>query len=153
MPGVDIWYFAFGSNMSTRRMKKAIGQWNDARRAILRGYEAGFFSYSQQWGCGVLDLVEREGANVPGVAYLIDEERANVLDRYEGVPSIARRLHVRVEVEGLGEVDAYTYVMVDRRKFVQPSNAYLDSLVSGLREWGYGERVEEILRKARTPGS
>jgi cation transport regulator ChaC len=150
---VSLWYFAFGSNMSTRRMRRAVGSWDDARRALLRGYEAGFYSYSPQWGCGVLDLEEREGAVTRGVAYLIDDARASVLDRYEGVPTIARRLHVRIEVEGIGEVDAYTYVMVSKRRFVQPSRAYLDSVISGLREWGYDQLVEEVLRRARPPGT
>ncbi len=149
----DLWYFAFGSNVSTRRMRRIVGRWKDARRAVLRGYDAGFFSYSKVWGCGVLDIVEREGASVPGVAYLIDEGGASQLDKYEGVPLVARRLHVEVEVEGLGKVNAYTYVMLDRRKFVQPSSAYLDSLLSGLREWGYSDWIEEVLRRARASGS
>jgi len=148
---VGLWYFAFGSNMSTRRMKRVIGSWDDARRAILRGYDVGFFAYSPQWGCGVLDLEEREGRDVPGVAYLIDEGRAAILDRYEGVPAIARRLHVRVEIEGIGEADAYTYTFANRRKFVQPAKAYLDSVVSGLREWGYGRRADEILASSKGP--
>ncbi|MGC8555533.1 MAG: gamma-glutamylcyclotransferase family protein [Conexivisphaera sp.] len=150
---MGIWYFAFGSNMSTRRMRRAIGYWDDARRATLRGYDVGFLAYSPQWGCGVLDLEERDGGVVPGVAYLLDERRAAMLDRYEGVPTIARRLHVRIEVEGIGEVEAYTYVMANRRRFVQPSKAYLDALVSGLREWGYYSLVEGILRKARASGT
>ncbi len=149
---MDQWYFAFDDNMSTRRMRRIVGAWKDARRATLKGYAVGFFSYSQRWGCGVLDLEERDGGIVVGVAYLLGEEGVAAMDRYQGVPTISRKMHVKVEAEGMGEVEAYTYVLVDRRRYVQPSKAYLDAVISGLREWGYLQQVEEVLRLARGLG-
>ncbi len=148
---MSLWYFAFGSDMSSRRMKRLVKVWEDAKRAVLKGYEAGFYAYSPQWGCGVLDIVEKEGGSVVGVAYLITEDQSRILDGYEGVPRISRRLHVTVEVEGSGKLDAYTYTHTIKRKFVQPAKHYVDAVLSGLSEWGYEDVAEAMSRLAGKP--
>ena len=145
---MPLWYFAYGSNLSTRRMKKLVGSWEDARRALLRGYKMGFYAYSPHWGCGVLDLEEDPSSIVYGAVYLVSEDAARTLDRYEGVPTVSRRLHVTVEAEGMGRIEAYTYTHVNKRRFVQPAKHYLDSVLSGLREWGYDSVAKEVLSLA-----
>lgn len=136
--------------MDKSLMKRCIGDWLDARRAVLKGFEIVFNAYSPAWRGGVANLVEREGARVFGVAYKISSEQLARLDSFEGVPQRAGRRVVVIEVEGVGEVRAITHVPANPRDgVVQPSRKYLSAMYRGIKQHDIPEEaVKELQRIA-----
>ncbi|MBQ8756280.1 MAG: gamma-glutamylcyclotransferase, partial [Lentisphaeria bacterium] len=77
-------YFAYGSNMNPARMAKRCPGAIDLGGAVLRNHRVAERLYAD------IDFVE--GAETEGVLYVITEEHLRKLDRYEGYPSVYRRI-------------------------------------------------------------
>ena len=146
----EVWYFAYGSNLDRKRFIKRVGGFKDVKRAILKGYRISFNSFHPGWGGGVADVVEEEGDEVDGVAYLIEGDKLNKLDRAVGVPNFYRRMRVKVITEE-GEIEAYTYTTVRKRKFVAPTPSYLSLVIKGLRQQGWRDKEVEKVKEAAIP--
>ncbi|RLI38445.1 hypothetical protein DRO64_11685 [Candidatus Bathyarchaeota archaeon] len=147
----EIWYFAYGWSMDKSLMRKCIGEWIDSRRAELRGYKLSFNAYSASWRGGVANLVEDEGSKVYGAAYKITDEQLRRLDGFEGLPSRSSRMRVKILVENIGEVKAFTHVAANPREgWIAPSRDYLSAMIRGLKQHGLGEEaLREVRRAAR----
>jgi cation transport regulator ChaC len=146
---VELWYFAYGWSMDKSLMRKCIGDWLDARRATLKGFEIVFNAYSPAWKGGVANLRESENARIIGVAYKITHDQLAKLDAFEGVPSRASRRMVSIEVEGVGEVKAITHVAANPRDgFVQPSKEYLSAMHRGIKQHGIPDEMIKAIQKA-----
>jgi len=145
----ELWYFSYGWSLDKSLMKKCIGEWIDARRAVLKGFELAFNAYSPSWRGGVANLKEAENGEIHGVAYRITSDQLEKLDRFEGVPGRAARLSISIEVEGVGEVKAVTHVATNIREGrVYPSREYLSAMYRGVKQHGLGEEALKIIRKA-----
>lgn len=143
-----LWYFAYGWSMDKSLMKKCIGDWLDARPAILKGFEIAFNAYSPAWKGGIANLREKESGKVVGVAYMITSDQLAKLDAFEGVPSRASRRMVSIEVEGVGEVKAVTHVAVaSRNSFIQPSREYLSAMYRGIKQHGIPDEIIKALQR------
>jgi cation transport regulator ChaC len=135
--------------MDKSLMRKCIGDWLDARRATLKGFEIVFNAYSPAWRGGVANLRESESARIIGVAYKITHDQLAKLDAFEGVPSRASRRMVSIEVEGVGEVKAITHVAANPRDgFVQPSKEYLSAMHRGIKQHGIPDEMIKAIQKA-----
>ena len=87
-------YFAYGSNMSARRIRHRLG-WAPSRiSTILPDYQLTFDKKSNDGGKANVQF--SSGNNVEGVLYFVKEEDLVVLDEYEGV---ADHQYVRHEIE------------------------------------------------------
>lgn len=144
---MNVWYFAYGSNLNKQQMKRRVGKLKDSTRAVLRDHRVVFDTYSQTWRGGVADIVESPGDAVYGAAYLLTEEQVKELDKYEGVPRLYSRRRVTVEVDDM-LLDTITYVASNPGKFIKPSQKYLDSVTSGLRQHGYEEEIAKRIVRA-----
>ncbi len=145
----ELWYFSYGWSLDKSLMKKCVGEWIDARRAVLKGFELVFNAYSPSWRGGVANLRESEGGEVRGVAYRITSEQLERLDRLEGVPGRAARLSVSIEVEGAGAARAITHVATNPKEGrVYPSREYLSAMCRGVKQHGLGEEALKIIRRA-----
>lgn len=143
-----LWYFAYGWSMDKSLMRKCIGDWLDARRAVLKGFEIAFNAYSPAWRGGIANLREKEGARVIGVAYMITPDQLVKLDAFEGVPSRASRRMISIEVEGIGEVRAVTHVASSPRNgFIQPSKEYLSAMYRGVKQHGIPDEIIRALQR------
>ena len=149
---MSVWYFAYGVNLDKDIMRRRVGEWAEARRARLRNYELRFNTYSPTWRGGTASIVEKEGAVVYGVAYLIDEEQMRALDKHVGVPSRYSRIKVTVETEDGELLNAMTHVASNPKHNIPPSQQYLAALLRGLRQHGYGEDVVRTVKKVAGVG-
>ncbi|HIQ29634.1 MAG TPA: gamma-glutamylcyclotransferase [Candidatus Caldiarchaeum subterraneum] len=144
---MEVWYFAYGVNLDKEVMRRRVGEWIEAKRAILRNYELRFNTYSPTWRGGTASIVEKEGAVVYGVAYLISEEQMKALDKHVGVPNRYSRIKVKVETEDGDELPAMTHVSNNPKYHIHPSQQYLASLLRGLKQHGYQEEVIKTVKK------
>lgn len=139
------WYFAYGSNLNTKRLRDRVGNWQDAKKGILENYELTFDSR------GRADAIEKPGGRVFGVLYLLTDEQLKTLGEYEGVHSgFYKREGVKVKVNGR-LVNAIAYVKVMKTYFSTPPAEYLELIITGLKEHSFDETViEEVKKVART---
>ena len=80
-----ITYFAYGSNMSCKRLQKRVSTAKSKGKAVLRSHRLKFHKVSKD-GSGKCDIVpSNESAVVWGRLYHIDARDKERLDCYEGV--------------------------------------------------------------------
>lgn len=138
------WYFAYGSNLNTKRLRDRVGNWQEAKKGILENYELTFDSR------GFVDAIEKPSGRVFGALYLLTAGQLNTLDKHEGVHrGIYRREVVKVRVNR-ELVNAIAYLRVVKTPFSTPSTQYLKLIITGLKEHGFDETViEEVKKVAR----
>jgi len=135
-----VWYFAYGSNLDMDRFRKRIGVWQETKRATLKDYRLSFDSR------GKADILEQKGERVWGAVYEVTEDQLKILDGFEGVHNgIYKRIHVNVECRGKTE-PAIAYVKVKKIGFHPPDDEYLNYILRGLKQHGYGEETIEVVR-------
>ena len=108
-------YFAYGSNMHPARMAKRCPGAIDLGGAVLRNHRVVERLYA--------DIDFTEGAVTEGVLYVITEEHLKSLDRFEGYPSVYRRIWVDVEFEDC-TYQAITYEMSWQTKIARDRKPY-----------------------------
>jgi len=126
-------YFAYGSNMSARRMQERGVRFSSRRHATLDGFKLVFNKASSNPGEGHANIVREEGSVVEGVLYEVDEEGLRRLDECEGYPRHYDRVVVPVRLDDGRVVEAFTYVaQPDATKDgLRPSRRYLSLLLDG----------------------
>lgn len=138
------YYFAYGSNLDADDLRgycERHGYPPDllARRVgvgVLADHELAFGRYSRARMGGVLDLWPREGAEVHGVLFEVDERVIAMLDAKEGHPHAYSRTSVRVRIEGR-EVEALAYLSrAEVPRLVRPSAAYASIVRRGYQTHG-----------------
>jgi len=133
---VYCWYFAYGSNLNKERLRSRIGAWKESKRAKLVGFRLTFDSR------GYADIIEDPQSIVYGAVYLVTPEQLKKLDEYEGVRwGVYVRRRVRVVTEEGGTLDAVTYVKKEKNPFSKPDEWYLQLILNGLSEHGYGSEI------------
>ena len=127
------WYFAYGSNLDRgtfcgrRRMQPC-----DARRGCLRDFALRFDLAVGSGNRGVANLVSETGNAVWGVVYQISATECKRLDRSEGVHrGFYVRTQVKVELEDVDEIEAFTYTSSRGQTGRLPSARYLGLIVTG----------------------
>ena len=123
-------YFAFGSNMSARRMHERLG-WSPSRSgAILSDYEMIFNKHSNDGGKA--NIMSSPGNIVEGILYSVNEEDLLILDKYEGV---AAKQYKRHEIEAQNHnkhfITAVTYKALNTGKVSAPTEEYLNYILEG----------------------
>ena len=108
-------YFAYGSNMNPARMAKRCPGAIDLGGAVLRNHRVVERLYA--------DIDFEEGTDMQGVLYVITEEHLRRLDRFEGYPSVYRRIWVDVEFEDC-IYQAVTYEMAWQTKVARDRIKY-----------------------------
>jgi gamma-glutamylcyclotransferase (GGCT)/AIG2-like uncharacterized protein YtfP len=139
LPKETVWYFAYGSNMDAKRMKKRVGDYVTRIRAALKNYELVFnVKNEKQAGAGFANIEQKNGQVVEGALYLISFEQLEKLDRYEGVPNHYRRNQYgeqKVDVYLVNDFllkDVYTYFGCLQMKAsdLLPTKAYMQHLLA-----------------------
>ena len=108
-------YFAYGSNMNPARMTKRCPGAIALGGAVLLNHRLAERLYA--------DIDFEEGTDMQGVLYVITEEHLRRLDRFEGSPSVYRRIWVDVEFEDC-VYQAITYEMSRWTKFIRRRKRY-----------------------------
>ncbi|MEM3819771.1 MAG: gamma-glutamylcyclotransferase family protein, partial [Nitrososphaerota archaeon] len=88
MSSPDVWFFAYGWALDKSLLKKVIGEVDEPKKAVLRGYRLVFDVFSPNWRGGVANIVEDENNLVYGAVYKINRGQLERLDEAVGVPRI-----------------------------------------------------------------
>lgn len=139
MEGCLNWYFAYGSNMSRRRLfeerlKPEGVAPGDRVAGRLDGWRLVFNKRVQvPAGAGAGNIVPARGALVHGTLNLLPAKGFDVLDRHEGVASghYARKTVQVVRADTGATVEAIVYVALLVGEELRPTRAYLAHLLAG----------------------
>ncbi|WP_446009362.1 gamma-glutamylcyclotransferase family protein [Candidatus Electrothrix sp.] len=146
----SLYYFAYGSNMSTevfigRRKMNPIQKYN----VILRDYELVFDQQGIQYiePC-FASLRKKTGARVYGVLYELTPQDAEQLHKTENAGYDIEEFEV--PVDGLGMKTCFTYISRHSCPGRNPSQRYMNKLIKGATEHSLPETYIAELRAVKT---
>jgi len=131
-------YFAYGSNMATRRLRAARRCPSAQAQGVaeLRGYELRWHKKSKKDGSGKCDVVHGNGeARVLGVLFSIADGERGELDDAEGQGKGYERSQMAVW-HGSVELQATLYVATCTDATLKPYMWYKAWVVAGAKEHG-----------------
>jgi len=133
----SITYFAYGSNMSSRRLKgrNRAPSAQAKGRARLRDW-ALVFNKRGSDGSAKANIQPERGKVVWGVLFDLPCSELKNLDRVEGLGKGYEHRWVEVERDGSEPVTALTYVGTDLADGLRPCDWYKDYVVEGAQEHG-----------------
>lgn len=129
-------YFAYGSNMSTRRLRARIASADPIGTGVLHRYSLVFHKVGRKDGSGKCDLIECRSDYVLGVLFEFDTCQKPVLDRVEGLGAGYAERIVKVETESGQTLSAYTYIATLTDPALQPFGWYKRHVLEGAMEAG-----------------
>ncbi len=146
-----ITYFAYGSNMSLKRLQKRVPSAEPKGRAVLRCHRLAFHKVSKDKS-GKCDIVpSKESDDVWGRLYHINAEDKECLDCYEGLGRGYKNKCVTVKLDSGCTVCAMTYYVEDGTKknpSLKPYTWYKRHVLVGAKEArlppDYIKQIEEV---------
>ncbi len=139
------YYFAFGSNLSARRVRHRIG-WSPSRiGAVLADYRLTFDKQSEDGGKA--NIQPSSGDEVEGIIYYFEEKDFEIMDGFEGVEDGQyQHCDVNVKVATGHLVPAIAYVALNIGPETKPTQEYLNYILEGehLLSPEYVINLEEI---------
>jgi gamma-glutamylcyclotransferase (GGCT)/AIG2-like uncharacterized protein YtfP len=145
-PYEKVLYFAFGSNLDVKQMKRRCPSMKIVANASVSGYKIAFRGYSIRSGGGTATLVKNTKSVSPGVIYQITRDDLWSLDRCEGHPHVYRRTLMTVTTETGEQVETFTYLMPEKDLLVScPSVTYFNRIDRG---YGKHKLPDENLNRA-----
>jgi len=140
-PGYEL-YFAYGSNMLSRRLMKRGIETVKVGNATLAGHTLRFHKRSVRDGSGKADAPRTDNPDflVHGVVFKIPEIQLPILDKFEGVPSYSRK-KVAVRTADGSLLTAWTYLANTHAidPTLKPYTWYHDLVRYGAEEQGFPE--------------
>jgi cation transport regulator ChaC len=126
-------YFAYGSNMSRRRLAARVPSIHWSGRAWLVDYRLVFHKVGRD-GSGKCDVLPHAGARVYGVLYRLPAVHRPRLDRHEDLGRGYALHWVDVEREGSPPIRAFTYRALIHDAQLRPYPWYLQHVLQGALE-------------------
>ncbi len=123
-------YFAFGSNLNQKQMKRRCRDSKYIGCYSLKNYKLVFRNYFL--GGGVADVQKKNNSSVLGAIYKISKKDERELDIYEDFPKTYIKKYFRL----LGKKVMF-YYMPKKTKHVLPSKRYLNLIIQGYKDCGY----------------
>ena len=123
-------YFAFGSNLNQKQMKRRCRDSKYIGCYSLKNYKLVFRNYFL--GGGVADVEKKKKSSVLGAIYKISKKDERELDIYEDFPKTYIKKYFRL----LGKKVMF-YYMPKKTKHVLPSKRYLNLIIQGYKDCGY----------------
>jgi hypothetical protein len=149
-------YFAYGSNMDPRQIRKRCPSYRFISIAKLEDYILGFTRRSPRRRCGVADVIASPGDEVWGVLYNI-KTRLDVLalDKAEGFKEGRRRVNgydrqmCQVWSPRYSHKLLKTNIYIARQQSNPPSPSahYLSLMSYGAAHWGLPSKYQRALKK------
>ena len=123
-------YFAFGSNLNQKQMKRRCRDSKYIGCYSLKNYKLVFRNFFL--GGGVTDVEKKKNSSVLGAIYKISKKDERELDIYEDFPKTYIKKYFRL----LGKKVMF-YYMPKKTKHVLPSKRYLNLIIQGYKDCGY----------------
>lgn len=132
---MTIHYFAYGSNLATRRLLQRVPQAQLLEVAILRQHRLCFHK-NDKGQSGKCDIKWTEDHNdiVYGVVYLISQDDRKTLDYYEGHGFGYLSKTIEATTLNGDRFEALTYYAIDIDIVQQPYHWYKEHVLRGARE-------------------
>ena len=127
-------YFAYGSNMSTKRMFGRVRSAQVLEIGTLHSHQLVFHKVSDVDGSGKADIIAHESEHVMGVLYHLETKAKAELDLHEGLGRGYMEKHVTVIDGGGRSVRALAYVATVTDPDLKPYTWYLQHVVEGAME-------------------
>ncbi|MCG3706503.1 gamma-glutamylcyclotransferase [Aliarcobacter butzleri] len=129
-----MYYFAYGSNMSSKRLNARIKATKYANGKLLK-HKLKFHKISKD-GSGKCDAFETGDSNdfVLGVVYEIDKNDLEQLDRFEAKGKGYERKEVEIILEDENTISAITYYATNIGDSFLPYDWYLKHVLFGAEE-------------------
>lgn len=144
----ELFYFAYGSNMSVRRLRARLQAIEAMGAATLDGHALVFHKVGRLDGSGKCGIVASADDRVHGALFRMDGRQRRVLDRIEGAGYGYQAAWKRIVATDGSEIEAYTYVPTVLDRAVRPFHWYRHHVLTGAREFElprhYVERIERI---------
>jgi gamma-glutamylcyclotransferase len=141
--GETIYYLAYGSNLSTSRMKKRIGSWKRAVKGYLADYRLTFNKRPSKGGRFAFAniIAGVEGNDCPCVAYEIERKLIPKLDKCEGTPIHYIRSVIPMVSEAGQELMGYIYIANPNQLVLNriASDKYRKHIVQGYDDHKLGQ--------------
>ena len=139
-------YFAYGSNMSRRRLQARAPSAEFLGIGVLACHALAFHKVSSKDGSGKCDIVPSASKTVYGVLFRLAEPELPQLDAHEGVGEGYERRRVSVQDDSRRQVRAWTDIATRIDPRVHPDTWYKRHVLEGAREarlpLAYVQRIE-----------
>jgi len=131
----EAFYFAYGSNMSVRRISARVNSACAIDTAVLHEHRLGFRKAGRD-GSAKCDVEHtgHSGHSVIGVLFKLQFADIQILDRFEGLGKGYERKHVTVQANMGSVVNALTYYATDIDVSLSPYHWYKQHVLAGARE-------------------
>lgn len=127
-------YFAYGSNMSTKRLRARTPSATIVGVATLPEHRLAFHKVSKKDGSGKCDIVKADSEAVLGVLFEIDESEKHDLDDFEGLNKGYNQKIVVVELQSGATERARTYYATNIDPKIKPFTWYKRHVIEGAKE-------------------
>ena len=135
-------YFAFGSNLNQKQMKRRCKDSKYLGCYSLKNYKLVFRNY--YYGGGVADIQKNKNSTVLGAIYEISKKDEKALDVYEDFPQTYIKKYFKI----LGKKVMF-YYMPKKTMHVPPSKRYLNLIIQGYKDCGYKNNYIVISRNKK----
>jgi gamma-glutamylcyclotransferase len=145
-------YFAYGSNMSLKRLRQRVPSARKVGVFSLPGYQLRFHKVGKDGSakCNAFFTGDQLDG-VQGVVFTLDLNEIALLDTVEGLGRGYEKQHVRVLSASGDEVEAFTYIATNINDALLPFSWYRHHVLTGARDANLSpdylakiERVETI---------
>lgn len=130
------YYFAYGSNLSKKRLLERIGKFHTASVAILKGYK---FIYNKKSidGTAKANLIKEPNSEVYGICYEIDYNDFDKLDKYEqGYNRITKLTVSLLDTDTEAETVSYISQSITEQPVFED---YRQIIIQSAKEWGINQ--------------
>ncbi|GIS78430.1 MAG: gamma-glutamylcyclotransferase [Candidatus Pelagibacterales bacterium] len=135
-------YFAFGSNLNRKQMKRRCKDSKYIGCFTLKNYKLVF--RNEYYGGGVADVERKKNSNVLGAIYKISKSDEKVLDVYEDFPT----MYIKKYFKLFGKKVMF-YYMPKKTKYNPPAKIYLNKIIQGYKDCGYKNSYIMISRNKK----
>ena len=143
-----MYYFAYGSNMSSRRLLARVPSARSLGVAHLLGYEMRFAKQSHD-GSAKCTISSNSDASTLGIVYHIPNDQRAILDRIEGQGFGYDVCDIRITTQSGRRVSAFTYLSEDTDETLPAYTWYVEHVVRGAREHGIAQQYIEKIESTR----
>jgi len=146
-----MYYFAYGSNMSLRRLRARVPSAVNYGIASLYGHSLRFHKCGRDGSAKCDALLTREPSHrVLGVVYQIDPADRPGLDRHEGLGQGYAAKRVQLFLAGGERIEAFTYTATLTDPNLHPFTWYKEHVLRGALEHGLDADYIQSIREVDT---
>jgi len=119
-----IYYFAYGSNLHHKQMKKRCPKCLYLKKIVLNNFQLTFRNKG-----GWADIEKKNSKKVYGCLYIISKYAENRLDKYEDYPIVYKKMYFKYKGKKV-----MTYTMPRKTTLVPPTTRYLNIIKQGYKD-------------------